>query len=318
MARLGDRCQQLEQAGIRCALGVAAARSAPRRQAARSRARARGRLRPRISARAACGARPHAGRSDRRRGRIPRRPAGPAGARGRTRGLHGRPRSRARLHSCRRRCVPHSSSGTCTRGRGAARRRVPRGMRRARRTQSTAFVVPRQPILWLSPARRTSLGSPTARHRATRSRGTTNRRDATDAGRRARQLREHEVHDGLRKLVVAAGDPHLRARQPVAAVVLRPRLAADVCERGAGVRLREAHRPDKAAFKHRPHEAPALAGVAEADEEVRCARRQRGVRMESDIGARKHCGAGLCKDERAVAARRRLDVECGRRERGSL
>ena len=44
-------------------------------------------------------------------------------------------------------------------------------------------------------------------------------RDAVHAGGRARQLREHEVHDGLGQLVVAAGDPHLGARKPIAAVL---------------------------------------------------------------------------------------------------
>ena len=109
--------------------------------------------------------------------------------------------------------------------------------------------------------------------------------DAADARGSAWQLCEHEMHDGLRELVVSARDPHLGARQPVAAVVVPASLASDVSERRAGLRLGETHRRGEAPFEHRTHEATALIVTAEADEEIGSPRRQRGVGMKGDIRA---------------------------------
>ena len=48
-------------------------------------------------------------------------------------------------------------------------------------------------------------------------------RDAAHPRRAARDLREHQVDDVLAQLVIAAGDPHLGAEEPVGAVVARAR-----------------------------------------------------------------------------------------------
>jgi hypothetical protein len=66
------------------------------------------------------------------------------------------------------------------------------------------------------------------------------------------------------------------------------------------MRLREAHRSGEPAGKHRPHEAPAQACIAEGHEEVGGARGQRRVGVERDVRAREHGRAGLRHDERQL------------------
>ena len=80
-------------------------------------------------------------------------------------------------------------------------------------------------------------------------------RDALGPGGPAGNLRQHQVDDVLAEFVFGAGDPHLRAEQPVGAVVAWLGPGEDVGQRRAGLRLGERHRAGEAAGEHRLDEA---------------------------------------------------------------
>ena len=72
--------------------------------------------------------------------------------------------------------------------------------------------------------------------------GCEEQRDALAAGRRIGQPREHQVHDVVAQVVLAAGDEELGAAQREAAVGLRFGACLEQAEVGAGVGFGQAHR----------------------------------------------------------------------------
>ena len=122
------------------------------------------------------------------------------------------------------------------------------------------------------------------------------------------------MHDVLAKLVVAAGDPHLRAGEAIAAVVLRLGAGGDVGERGAGLRLGQAHRAEEAAFEHRLQVQALLLVGAVRREQVGDAAREQGVAGGGDVGGQNiasqtqrddegqlHAAVGLVGEQRGEA-----------------
>lgn len=109
-------------------------------------------------------------------------------------------------------------------------------------------------------------------------------RDAAGAGGGVGQLGEDQVDDVVAHLVVAAGDPHLAAEDPVGAVVGGDRARDHVAEAGAGVRLGQGHRPEEPPFEHRRHEALDLLGGAVGEEQPRVGDREERVRRGADVG----------------------------------
>ncbi len=75
-------------------------------------------------------------------------------------------------------------------------------------------------------------------------------RDSLDTGTAAGSLREDEVDDVVGEFVLAAGDPHLGAADPVGAVADGQRLGGDVGQRGTGLWLRQAHRAGEVPAQH--------------------------------------------------------------------
>ena len=73
--------------------------------------------------------------------------------------------------------------------------------------------------------------------------GDNEQRDALDAGAAAGSLGQHQVHDVLGKLVVAAGDPHLGAGDPVGAVPGGHGLGGDIGQRRPRLGFGQAHGP---------------------------------------------------------------------------
>ena len=104
------------------------------------------------------------------------------------------------------------------------------------------------------------------------------------------------MHDIAGELVLAARDPHLAAIQAVArterARAIRFRARRDVGERGARLRLREAHRPHGVARQHGPHERIDLGPRAVCQQQVGIADREQRVTRGRDV-----CGAepGECR-----------------------
>ena len=112
-------------------------------------------------------------------------------------------------------------------------------------------------------------------------------RDTLDAGRRARDLGQHQVHDVLGDLVLAGGDPHLVAEQPVAGserrIAIGLRARRDVGQRRARLRLRQAHRAGKPAGEHRSHECVDLRGRAVRKQQVRIGGREQRIPGAADV-----------------------------------
>src|SRR4029450_5680394 len=91
-------------------------------------------------------------------------------------------------------------------------------------------------------------------------------RDALGPGNglasRAGNLREHEVHDVLTQVVLATGNPHLVALEPVARAerigfevrAVGHRDGRDVAEARSGLRLAQAHRAEESALDLRRRE----------------------------------------------------------------
>ena len=109
-------------------------------------------------------------------------------------------------------------------------------------------------------------------------------RDALHAGRTAGDLGQHQVDDVLGQLVVAAGDPHLVAGQPVGAVVLRLGPGGDVGQRRAGLRLRQRHGAEPAALELRPHVGVDLLGAAVGEQQPGVAHGQERIGRRADVG----------------------------------
>ena len=108
-------------------------------------------------------------------------------------------------------------------------------------------------------------------------------RDALHAGRSAGDLRQHEVDDVLGQLVVAAGDPHLVAGQPVGAVVLGLGPRGDVGQRRAGLRLGQAHGAEPAALQLGPDEGVDLLLAAVGEQQPSVAHREERIGRRADV-----------------------------------
>ena len=109
-------------------------------------------------------------------------------------------------------------------------------------------------------------------------------RDALHAGRSAGNLGQHQVDDVLGQLVVAGGDPHLVAGQPVGAVVLGLGTRGDVGERRARLRLGQRHRAEPAALELRPHVGVDLLLAAVREQQPGVAHRQERIGRRPDVG----------------------------------
>src|SRR3546814_8070136 len=92
-------------------------------------------------------------------------------------------------------------------------------------------------------------------------------RDTPGALRRIRQLRQHQVDDVLREVVLAGGDEDLGAGDLVASLTVRLGARADEAEVGAAVRLGEAHGARPAAVRRSEEKGPLLRLAAVRSEE---------------------------------------------------
>ena len=138
-------------------------------------------------------------------------------------------------------------------------------------------------------------------------------RDPSYAGRRVGELREDEVDDILRDVLIAARDPHLAAGEPIGAVAGRDRPAPDVAQRGAHVGLREAHRAEETPGVERLH-VKALLLVGSVDvEQIGCRLGQHQIADRRRIGRLQDTEAGLQQDGRKLHAAP-VVVESGRDE----
>lgn len=144
-------------------------------------------------------------------------------------------------------------------------------------------------------------------------------RDAARAGLQPTMfvgnLREHEVDDVLRQLVLAAGYPHLVAGQPVARAERRIAFEIgarrDVGQRRAGLRLRQAHRAEETPFQLGARERIDLRGAAVRDEQVRIGDGQERIRGRRDVrGLEEQERRGFDQLRQAHAAERFV-VPCG-------
>ena len=118
------------------------------------------------------------------------------------------------------------------------------------------------------------------------------KRDAFDPGRSARQFREHEVDDIFAQVVLGGRNPHLAAREAIAAVTGGHGPGCDVRKRGARLRFRERHRPEIAAFEHRGHPTLLLLVAAEGGQEICGADGQERVRIRAAVRGGKHEAGG--------------------------
>ena len=125
-------------------------------------------------------------------------------------------------------------------------------------------------------------------------------RDALGAGRPAGDLGQHHVDDVLRDLLLAAGDPHLAAADAVEPVLRRGRGGADVGERGAGLRLGQAHRAEPAAFEHGRQERFPERVRAEGVEQVGRRHRQEGIVADRRVGAGEEAADGGVQEPRRL------------------
>mmetsp|Transcript_61335 Transcript_61335/g.145005 ORF Transcript_61335/g.145005 Transcript_61335/m.145005 type:complete len:364 (-) Transcript_61335:757-1848(-) len=106
---------------------------------------------------------------------------------------------------------------------------------------------------------------------------------------RAGDLGQHQVDDVLAQLVLAARDPHLVAAQPVARSqrvtrVFQLRAGGHVGQRGAGLRLGQAHGAKPLAREQPACEDFALALAAMGLQQVGIAGRQHRVGADMDVG----------------------------------
>lgn len=91
------------------------------------------------------------------------------------------------------------------------------------------------------------------------------------------------MHDVLRQLVLAAGDPHLVPEEAVRPVLLPLGPRAHIGERRSRLRLREAHRAQEAALHHGAHVGVDLLLRAVREDEVGVAHREERVRGRADV-----------------------------------
>jgi hypothetical protein len=113
-------------------------------------------------------------------------------------------------------------------------------------------------------------------------------RDALHPGRQPAvlvgNLGEHEVHDVLGHLVVAARDPHLVAEEAIAAVARRHRARADVRQTRSGLRFGQAHGAEEATLGHRLHVPGHQLWRAMRDQQVGIGDGEEGVARGAGIG----------------------------------
>ena len=127
-------------------------------------------------------------------------------------------------------------------------------------------------------------------------------RDALHAGRSAGDLGQHQVDDVLGQLVVAAGDPHLVAGQPVGAVVLGLGPRGDVGQRRAGLRLRQRHRAEPAALELGPDVGVDLLLAAVGEQQAGVAHREERIGRRADVGRLEPGEHGLADGVRQLHA----------------
>ena len=109
--------------------------------------------------------------------------------------------------------------------------------------------------------------------------------------------------------MLGAGDPHLRAEQPVGAVVSGFGAGGDVGQRRAGLRLRERHRAREAAGEHRLDEGVDLLVGAELGDQVGVGDGQHQVAGGADVGREIYAKPACATAPEAV--RRRGSRPCG-------
>ena len=99
------------------------------------------------------------------------------------------------------------------------------------------------------------------------------------------------MHDVVGDVVVATGDPHLVANEPVpsaeSVLTIGHGAGADVAETGPGLWLRQAHRPEPTALDLWPGERVDLRHTAESRDQTGVRDRQHRVSGGRDVGGRK-------------------------------
>ncbi len=142
--------------------------------------------------------------------------------------------------------------------------------------------------------------------------------DALDTRRAARDLGQDEVDDVVAELVIAAGDPHLGADEPVRPIVLRCRACGDVGERRAGLWLGQAHRAEEPTFDHRSYVSIDLRRSAIHHQQIRVGDGQEWVRRRSDVRRLQPCETRRGEDVRQLhtadaLVHARADESCPRK-----
>ena len=127
-------------------------------------------------------------------------------------------------------------------------------------------------------------------------------RDALHAGRSARNLREHEVHDVLGELVVAGRDEDLAAADRIGAVRVGRGRRGDIGERRAGLRLGERHGAEPGAAQELRQVAPLLVLGAKAVDDVGVRDGEERVGRRGDVRALEQRERGLRHGHRKLHA----------------
>ena len=138
-------------------------------------------------------------------------------------------------------------------------------------------------------------------------------------------LGQHQVDDVLAHRMLAAGDPHLAARQPVARAqrvvgmvgAIGHGTRRDVRQAGAGLRLAEVHRAKKAALQLRQRKGLLLRGRAMGHQQAGIGRCQHRIGLQGNAGRRDHAvgrhlhHAGQLHASHLVVVRRRQHARFG-------
>ena len=128
--------------------------------------------------------------------------------------------------------------------------------------------------------RRAALVQPVARHEK--------ERDAPGPRRRPLDLGQNHVDDVLGHFVIPARDPHLAARDRIAAVLPPPGTGPDIGQRRSRLRFRQAHRAEPAPLQHRAEELRLLLFAAESVQHIGRRRGQERIVGQRKIGRREH------------------------------